>query len=296
MVLERELNVALIQTNPTFDFEFNLNRVEELFKEVKEKKPETELIVLPEHFSTPINKDQYFKHAETIPGVRYSLLSRLAKEHSVNVVGGSFTESFEGKLYNTSLSFDKQGVLIGRHRKVHLFDIDIPNKITAKESETFSGGDSVTLINIPEFGVVGEGICYDIRFPELATIASRKDSFCMVYPSAFNTTTGPLHWSLLAQSRALDNQMYVIMCSPARNDELKYPVYGHSMIVNPSGKVIAEAGDQEEIIYGKLDPTFIKDFRELIPIRTQTRFDVYKDIAEGAVTSTVEVADTDSDN
>lgn len=297
MVLTRELNVALIQTSPGFDFEANLKRVEYLIKEAKQTHPETELIVLPEHFSTPINKEQYYKHAEVIPGgVRYTLLTRLAKENQVNIIGGSFTESYEGKLYNTSLSFNKQGELIGKHRKIHLFDIDIPNKITAKESETFTGGDSATVIDIPEFGKVGEGICYDIRFPELASIASRKNSFCMVYPSAFNTTTGPLHWSLLARSRALDNQMYVIMCSPARNDDVKYPIYGHSLIVSPSGEVLVEAGDKEQIIYGKLEPTEIANFRQLIPIRTQTRFDVYKDIAEGAVTSVLEVVETDSDN
>lgn len=295
MVLTRELSVALIQTNPTFDFESNLKRVAELIKQAKECQSETELIVLPEHFSTPINKEQYYKHAEIIPGgVRYTLLSRLAKENHVNIIGGSITESYEGKLYNTSLSFSKDGQLIGKHRKVHLFDIDIPNKIRSKESDTFSGGDSATIIDIPEFGKVGEGICYDIRFPELASIGARNNAFCMVYPSAFNTTTGPLHWSLLARSRALDNQFYVILCSPARNYELKYPIYGHSMIVSPSGKVLAEAGEGEEIVYGKLSPGEIATFRQLIPIRTQTRFDIYKDTADGAVTSTIEILETSS--
>lgn len=235
----------------------------------------------------------YTKAEEVVPGRLFNLLSSLAKKHSVNIIGGSVCELYQGKRYNTSMSFDKTGSLIGLHRKVHLFDIDIPNKITAKESDFFSGGSSATLINIPEFGTVGEGICYDIRFPELATIASRKGAFAMVYPSAFNTTTGPLHWSLLARSRALDNQMYVIMCSPARNDEYKYPVYGHSLIVSPSGKVIVEAGEGEEIVYAELDPIAIQDFRANVPIRTQTRFDVYKDITEGAVTSCIEVVDSD---
>lgn len=293
MVLEKKLNVALIQTAPTFDWDANIKRVEELFEKCKKEKPETELVVLPEHFSCPINKDMYQKVAEEVPGRIFKLLSSLAKKHSVNIIGGSVSEKYQGKMYNTSLSFDKTGSLIGLHRKIHLFDIDIPNKITAKESDFFSGGTAATLINVPEFGMVGEGICYDIRFPELATIASRKGAFAMIYPSAFNTTTGPLHWSLLARSRAVDNQMYVIMCSPARNTEYKYPVYGHSLIVDPSGKIIVEGGEGEEIIYGELEPVAIDDFRANVPIRTQTRFDIYKDIAEGAVTSCIEVADSD---
>lgn len=296
MVLNRELEVALIQTMPTGDLEANLSRVEELVEKAITDYPNTELVVFGEHFSSPLGKEFYEKLSEEIPGPRFSLFSKLSKKYKINIIGGSFAEKYQGKLFNTSLSFDKSGLLIGLHRKVHLFDIDIPDKITAKESETFSGGSSATLIKIPEFGVVGEGICYDIRFPELATIASRNNAFCMVYPSAFNTTTGPLHWSLLARSRALDNQMYVIMCSPARNMDSTYKVYGHSMVVDPSGKIIAEAGEGEEILHSTLKPEAISQFRQNIPIRVQTRFDVYKDISEGAVTSCIEVADTDSDN
>ncbi|EGV62091.1 Omega-amidase nit3 [Yamadazyma tenuis] len=296
MVLAKPLNVALIQTLPTVDLEANLKRVDELVEKAMTEKPETEMIVFGEHFSTPLGKEYYEKFAEEVPGPRSEMLCNIAKKYKVNVIGGSFAEKYKDTLYNTSLSFDKTGNMIGYHRKVHMFDIDIPNKITAKESDTFTGGTSATLIKVPEFGVVGEGICYDIRFPELAAIASRNDAFCMLYPSAFNTTTGPLHWSLLARSRAIDNQVYVIMCSPGRNPDFSYPVYGHSLIVDPSGKILVEAGDGEEILYSTLEPEAIASFRRNIPLETQRRFDVYKDISDGAVTACIEVQDTDSDN
>ncbi|KAE9374616.1 carbon-nitrogen hydrolase [Stipitochalara longipes BDJ] len=129
----------------------------------------------------------------------------MAKEANIYLIGGSIPEREEstGKLYNTSLTFDRSGALLATDRKVHLFDIDIPGGITFKESEVLSPGNKVTIIDFPEYGKVGVAMCYDIRFPELATIASRKGAFALVYPGAFNTTTGPLHWRLLGQGRAI---------------------------------------------------------------------------------------------
>lgn len=137
--------------------------------------------------------------------------------------------------------------MVAKHRKVHLFDIDIPGKQTFKESDSLTGGNGITTFTAP-FGKIGLGICYDIvswlarqfngslssqRFPELAQIAARLGCVAMIYPSAFNTTTGPMHWTLLQRARAVDNQMFVSMCSPARNPGASYQAWGHSMVVNP---------------------------------------------------------------
>jgi len=131
-------------------------------------------------------------------------------------------------------------------------------------------------------GRIGIGICYDVRFPELATIAARRGCVAMVYPGAFNLTTGPMHWELLARARAVDNQVYVAMCSPARDMDADYHAWGHSTVVDPSGRKVAEADENEAIIYAVIDPTAIEEARKNIPVSTQRRFDVYPDVSASA--------------
>jgi predicted amidohydrolase len=162
-----------------------------------------------------------------------------------------------------------------------LFDIDIPGTIQFKESDVLTAGDQLTVIDLPEYGKIGLAICYDIRFPEAAMIAARKGAFLLVYPGAFNTTTGPLHWSLLGRARAVDNQAYVALCSPARDLEASYHAYGHSLVVDPSAKILSEAEEQETIIYSDLDNDSIASIRSGIPIYTQRRFDLYPDVSAG---------------
>ena len=141
-------------------------------------------------------------------------------------------------------------------------------------------GNQLTLIDLPEYGKIGLSICYDIRFPESAMIAARKGAFLLVYPGAFNTTTGPLHWSLLARARAIDNQVYVAMCSPARDLEASYQAYGHSLVANPSAAILTEAEEKEAILYADLDNETVEGIRKGIPIYTQRRFDLYPDVSK----------------
>ena len=122
-------------------------------------------------------------------------------------------------------------------------------------------------------------MCYDLRFPELAMVCARRGAYAMVYPSAFNTTTGPLHWHLLARARSVDNQIYTLLCSPARVAGASYQAYGHSLVVDPTGRVVAEAGEGEEILYATLDPAELDWVRRAIPVTRQRRFDVYADVA-----------------
>ena len=122
-----------------------------------------------------------------------------------------------------------------------------------------------------------------MRFPELATVAARRGAFALIYPGAFNLTTGPLHWKLLAQARALDNQIYVAMCSPARDMDGVYHAYGHSMLVDPMAQVVSEAEEKEAIVEVELDSAKIEETRRNIPLNTQRRFDVYPDVSQGKV-------------
>lgn len=249
--------------------------------------------MLPECFNSPYGTQYFTKYAETLlpsPPTKeqapsFHALSALAAEAKSYLVGGSIPEyePTTQKYYNTSLVFSPTGALIGKHRKTHLFDIDIPGKIRFKESETLSPGNKVTIIDLPEYGKIGLSICYDIRFPETAMIAARNGAFLLVYPGAFNMTTGPLHWSLLGRARAVDNQVYVALCSPARDLNASYHAWGHSFIANPNAEVLTEADEKEDIVYADLDNETIENTRKGIPIYTQRRFDVYPDVSAGKI-------------
>ncbi|KAK2068318.1 hypothetical protein P8C59_002961 [Phyllachora maydis] len=238
------------------------------------------IVVLPECFNSPYGCDYFPSYAEQLlpspptaeQSPSFHALSAMAKEVGVYLIGGSIPElgpvvdgnGGEGgkrTYYNTSLTFGPDGALLATHRKLHLFDIDIPGKITFKESDVLSPGSKVTIVDLPDYGKVAVAICYDIRFPELAMIAARRGCFALIYPGAFNTTTGPLHWRLQGQARAMDNQIYVALCSPARDVNATYHAWGHSLIADPMASVVVEAEEGEAI----------------------RRFDVYPDVSQGQV-------------
>lgn len=197
------------------------------------------IVVLPEMFNCPYSNDSFPTYAEPIPDSGQShpniagererkraeitfhdvvddatvaevdpslhpttaALLKLSKEHGVWLVGGSIPESgAQGEIFNTCLVSNPEGEIVGRHRKLHLFDIDIPGGIRFQESETLTAGDSLTLVETP-WGKMGVGICYDMRFPEMAQACAADGAVLMIYPGAFNTTTGPLHWEILQKAR-----------------------------------------------------------------------------------------------
>lgn len=282
-VLSSKIKVALIQLGgSTPDKLKNLARAATFVEKVMIEQPETKLVVLPECFNSPYDVEKFREYCEIISPESTSIkfMSNLACKWKITLVGGSIPEldPETSKIYNTCIIFDEDGSIIGKHRKIHLFDIEIPNLITFKESISLSRGNQLTQVSA-SMGKFGVGICYDVRFPELAMISARRNAFAMIYPSAFNTVTGPMHWHLLARARSVDNAIYTILCSPARNTESNYHAYGHSLIVGPKGDIIAEAGESEEIVYGELDPALITESRQYIPITSQRRFDVYPDVS-----------------
>ena len=290
-LLARPLKLALIQlaTGPS-----KAQNIASARKRVLEaSRAGAKLIVLPECFNSPYGCQYFPKYAETLlpsppskeQSTTFHELSAMAIEAKAYLVGGSIPEyeTSSKKYFNTSLTFDPQGELLATHRKTHLFDIDIPGKITFKESEVLSPGNKVTLVDLPEYGRIAIAICYDIRFPELAMIAARHDAFLLLYPGAFNLTTGKLHWELQARARAMDNQVYVGVCSPARDMEATYNAWGHSMIVNPRAEIVEEGDEKESIVYADLSGDIIAEFRKEIPIYTLRRFDVYPDVSAGNI-------------
>ena len=303
-VLKQPVKLACIQLASGPDKAANLARARD--KVIEAARSGAKIIVLPECFNSPYGCDYFPSYAEQLhplpaPPERspsFAALSAMARDTSTYLIGGSIPEvvttttaaaaaaggaagSTTTTYYNTSLVFGPDGNLLATHRKVHLFDIDIPGRIRFQESDVLSPGNKVTVVDLPGYGLIGLGVCYDIRFPELATIAARRGCFALVYPGAFNLTTGPLHWRLLGQARAVDNQLYVVLCSPARDMGATYHAWGHSLVVDPMAQVLAEAEDGEAIVSVEIDGAKIEEARSGIPLRDQRRFDVYPDISKG---------------
>jgi len=290
-ILKQPVKLALIQLAAGADKAHNLSHARS--KVLEASKAGAKIICLPECFNSPYGVKCFPKYAEQLlpspptqeQSPSFHALSEMAKEAQAYLIGGSIPE-YEEKtknLYNTSLTFSPAGELLATHRKVHLFDIDIPGKITFRESDALTPGNKVTLLDLPEYGKIAVAICYDIRFPELAMIAARKGAFLLLYPGAFNLTTGALHWELQARARAMDNQVYVGLCSPARDMEAEYNAWGHSMVVDPRAEILSETDEKESVVYAELSGEKIEEIRKGIPIYTQRRFDVYPDVSAGKV-------------
>lgn len=250
----------------------NLCKVRTLVKEAALKG--AKVVALPECFNSPYGTKYFPEYAEKIPGESTQVLSDVAKEYGVHLIGGSIPEEDGGKFYNTCTVFAPNGSMLLKYRKIHLFDIDVPGKICFRESETLSPGNKLCTFDTP-YCKIGIGVCYDLRFAELAQIYTKKGCQLLVYPGAFNMTTGPAHWELLQRARAVDNQVYIAAVSPARNENDSYVAWGHSSIVNPWGEVMTKVGPEETIAYADIDLKYLSDIRQQIPILKQKRNDLY---------------------
>lgn len=270
--MQRSLRAALVQLKVGKDRAANLRNASENI--ARAASGGARLVALPECFNSPYGTSFFDEYAETIPGGPTSdLLAKAAKENGIYLVGGTFPERDGDKLYNTCTVWSPEGVMLAKYRKMHLFDIDIPGGITFKESDILSPGNDLATFEIDSVKV-GLGICYDIRFEELAKLYRLQGCELLIYPGAFNMTTGPIHWELLQRGRAVDNQLYVFAVSPARGDK-GYIAWGHSQVTDPWGKVVARAEYEQEILYCDLDFAECDKVRSQIPIGWQRRTDIY---------------------
>ena len=269
-----KIKLALCQMNVVDNKEENLKKATSMIKE--SVKQETDFIVLPEMFNCPYSNDKFIEYCEEEKTSRtISKISQLAHENNVYILAGSIPEKENANLYNTSYLFNRNGEIIAKHRKMHLFDIDVKGKIYFKESDTLSAGNDFTVIKT-ELATIGIGICYDIRFVELSRIMALNGAEILIFPGAFNLTTGPAHWEILFKSRALDNQVYAIGVAPALDKEASYNSYGHSIAASPWGEVIEELDFEEELKVVEIDLDEIKRIREEIPILKNRRTDLYE--------------------
>lgn len=234
-----------------------------------------QVAILPEMFTCPYEMNLFSQYAERYPeGETFDMLSTVAAREKIAIVGGSLPERGDDeKIYNTSFVFDEHGQLVGRHRKIHLFDVDILGGTVCQESTVLSAGQEMTVL--PVAGVnLGIGICYDIRFPELARLMTLAGAKILIFPAVFGLTTGPAHWELVMRARAVDNQVFVIGAAPANVPQGQ--VYGHSLGVNPWGEIMAMAGTEETVLTVDIQLEDLQTVRNQLPLLQQRRLDVYE--------------------
>jgi omega-amidase len=224
-----------------------------------------QLVAMPEMWNCPYGNEYFPQYAEEEGGRSFAFMSTLAKEHAIYLVGGSVPESAAGKYYNTSFIYGPDGGLIGKHRKVHLFDIAIEGGPSFRESETLSPGEDLTVFDT-EFGKVGAAICFDLRFAEMFAAMAADGCHLIVLPAAFTLATGAAHWELLVRSRALDNQCYIAACAPARSDALKFKSWAHSLVADPWGDLRAAAATEETVIFAEIDRDYMDKVRRELPV------------------------------
>ena len=254
--------------------EENLEKAESLIRQAVNEQG-AQVVALPEIFNGPYNIEMMKETAEPEGGPTSQMLAGLARDLGVVIIGGSISELAGDKIFNTSYTFDAEGKTIGRHRKMHLFDVDIPGGISFRESGVVAPGNQITVFDTA-YGRMGVAICYDMRFPELMRLMVLEGAEIIVVPAAFNTTTGPAHWHETIKLRAVDNQVYFAAASPARNMDSTYHAYGFSTIVDPWGTVLASTDETESIITACIEPDRQEEVRQQLPLLRHRREDVYQ--------------------
>ena len=228
-------------------------------------------IILPECFNCPYGIKYFKEYAEELiispKNPTIQMLHEISVDYSdIYIIGGTIPEKDGDKYYNTCTVW-LGGKIIASYRKIHLFDINIPDKVKFIESDILSPGSTPTIIETP-YGKVGLGICFDLRFNNLSNYYAHHDCDIIVYPGSFTQYTGKLHWELLLRARAVDSQCWIIGVSTALNKELDYHSYGHSMVVEPWGKIVSpQIEDEETVFIAKININECKYFQNNIPIK-----------------------------
>ena len=236
----------------------------------------SDIIILPECFVCEYNVKIFETNSECITPVisdkspAANMLLNCSKQFpNIYIVGGTIIEKeyqFDSsiKLYNTCLVFHK-GSLLDKYRKNNLYKISLKDHVFS-EGDVLTAGHKATIFNT-DFGKIGIGVCYDLRFPELAKYYQENGCNMVIYPGSFNTITGPRHWKILQQVRALDNQIFIISCSAACSKGSSYESHGKSYIISPWGKVVIETKlDEEKSVQAIVNLNEIDAIRKTLPI------------------------------
>ena len=266
------LRVALVQLEVRDDVSDNLARAAALAREAA---VDADLVVLPEYVQYRGSDGGYRASARPVPGATTAPFEAIAREAGCWVLAGSHAEASgdPARPYNTAVLFDRAGRLAARYRKLHLFDIAVDDGPADLESARVSPGDRAVVAAVDGVAL-GLSICYDLRFPELYRALALAGAEVLAVPAVFTERTGRDHWEVLLRARAIENGAYVVAAAGCgAGGPGAIPAWGHSMVVDPWGRVIAAAGMDEAIVRAELDTDAVAAARRQIPALANRRPD-----------------------
>jgi len=264
--------VAAVQLSCTSDEAANLASAEVLIRRAADHG--AQLVATPENTNFLGPHIDKVERAQSLDGPVGSLFSSLAAELGIHLLLGSFNEACDapGHCYNTSVLFGRDGALLGVYRKIHLFDIDLAGGVQFQESSTVQAGSEVVVVD-STLGRIGLSICYDLRFGELYRQLVEKGAAILMIPSAFTLATGRAHWEPLMRARAIETQCFVV--APAQvgehDDGGLRESFGHSMIVDPWGQILARASDTPGLALAEIDLEHVEAVRRSMPVANHRR-------------------------
>ena len=258
---------AVVQMTSRDDLRANLARAAELVTAAAARG--AELCVLPENFAL-LSADERakFSVAESIPGEGPILdsMRELAARHRIALVLGGMPERTDSpvQVHNTAVYLDGSGNILAIYRKIHLFDVAIPDGATYRESASVRAGSEAVAVDTP-WGKLGLSVCYDLRFPELYRQLSGRGARLLVVPAAFTLHTGRDHWHVLLRARAIENLCFVLAAAQVGRHHDRRVTYGHALVVDPWGQVLTEVGDREGVGVAELDFSYQDKLRRELP-------------------------------
>lgn len=262
---KKSIVVAAIQLSPTENEKRNISKAYDALTHAAEKG--VDIVALPELFHFRGSPRLYSRYAHTESSEIISLFRDCARKYKVDIVLGSIIEecSRTKKRYDTSLVINAKGMLVARYRKNNLFKVKLSQRII-DESRYFSRDNKSALVRMRTFQC-GLAICFDIRFPMLFRSMREKGADLFFLPSNFTHKTGQAHWHALVRARAIETQSYIIAPNCCGRDPYTgIKSYGHSLIVDPWGEIIAAAGDKPTIVYAKISKKRINETRRIMPL------------------------------
>ncbi|TKJ47322.1 hydrolase [Candidatus Aerophobetes bacterium Ae_b3a] len=266
------LKVAAVQMSSNSNKENCLKKAEEFVFLATEGG--AEVVALPEMFNFSGIIEKKKKNAESIPGPTINRLKELAKKFRIYLLCGSILEKHRGLFYNTSIFLNHQGEIIAKYRKMHLFDVTLPDGSSWRESELRTAGNEVVKVATSK-AIFGFSICYDVRFPELYRKLAKGGTQIVFIPSAFTLETGKDHWETLVRARSIENQFYVIAPNQIGRDSQGRSYWGKSMIVDAWGTVLAKAPEKECVIFAEIDLSLQEKIRRNLPSLSHMRKDLF---------------------
>lgn len=267
------LKVGVIQLNISENKDENIRKALHFIDEAADKG--VDVVLLPEYVDFMDEETEIIKKAEPIPGPISEAFSNKAKEHGIYLNCGSIHEAIDDQYaHNTSLLFNPEGEMIGKYRKIHLYDAHFEDRFSSQESAKIKPGNEIVTVDT-EHGKFGMTICYDLRFPEIFRSLALQGAELIFVPAAFPQYTGSMYWEALLRTRAVENQLYIVAAGQFGVSKSNV-FFGSSAIIDPWGTVVAKAPQTEGVTIQEIDLSYVSQVRKNIPTFSHRKPEVYK--------------------